>query len=98
MIRHIVFFKFKSIATDDKIIVLENGLRALPRLIPEIKGYEFGRDIVQSQRSFDFALIATFADIGALQRYSTHPEHQKVLKLINEISDSIKSVDFESVV
>ncbi|MCL4510204.1 MAG: Dabb family protein [Bacteroidetes bacterium] len=98
MIKHIVFFKFKPSITENEIAKLKKGLSALPGLIPEIKHYEFGRNVIHSERSYDFALIAIFDDLNSLQRYSKHPEHQKVLKLINEISDSIKSVDLESVV
>ena len=96
MVRHIVFFKFKSSTTEGDIKKLENGLGALPGIIQEIRQYEFGRDMVRSERSFDFALISTFDDLESLRRYSAHPEHQKVLKHINEICDSIKSVDFEN--
>lgn len=96
MIRHIVFFKFKSSTSETEIKKLEDGLGALPGIIQEIRQYEFGRDIVRSERSFDFALISAFADLDSLRRYVAHPEHQKVLKHINEICDSIKSVDFEN--
>lgn len=95
MIRHVIFFKFNPTTTDAQIKMLEQGLGALPRAIPEIKKYEFGRDIVRSERSFDFALVSSFDDVEAVNRYSAHPEHQKVLKLINEICSTIKSVDFK---
>ncbi len=95
MIRHVVFFKFKPAVTEDEIKRLEEGLGALPRLIAEIKGYEFGRDVVRSERAYDFALISTFDNMESLGRYISHEEHRKVLKLVGEICDSVKSVDFE---
>jgi Stress responsive A/B Barrel Domain len=95
VIRHIVFLKFKTSATKQDIILLEDGFKSLPGLIPEIKLYEFGRDIMRSERSFDFALISGFDDMESLRRYSAHPDHQKLLKHITGICDSIKSVDFE---
>ncbi len=95
MIRHVVFFKFKPGIAEDDVKKMENGLGALPGFISEIKHYEFGRDIMHSERSFDFALVSSFDNTESLRRYIAHPEHQEVLKLINAICDSIKSVDFE---
>ena len=95
MVRHLVFFKFKTTVTEGQIELLENGLDALPGIIPEIREYEFGRNVVPSERAYDFALISAFDDLDSLRKYSSHPEHQKVLKHINAICDSIKSVDYE---
>ncbi len=96
MIKHVVMFKFKSSTADDDISRMEKGLSALPGLIPEIRQYELGRNVVHSDRSFDFGLVAGFDDLDALQRNSRHPRHHELLKLINEICDSIRSFDFES--
>ncbi len=95
MIRHLVFFKFKPDIQEDRITELEGRLGALPGLIPEIKGYEFGRDIVRSDRSYDFALFSTFEDRKALQRYQVHSSHAAVLELIKTICADIKAVDYE---
>jgi len=95
MIRHVIFLKFKTGTSESEIRILEDGFRNLPAAIPEIKFYEFGRDIVRSDRAFDFALVSAFDDLNSLRRYSAHHEHQKLLKHINSICDSIKSVDYE---
>lgn len=96
MIKHVVFFKFNPGTPDEEKSKMENGLRNLPSHIPEIKNFELGKNVVHSERSFDFALIGTFDDLESLKKYAAHPEHQKVLKLINRICGSIKSVDFET--
>lgn len=96
MIKHVIFFKFKPETTEQDIEKLAEGLGALPSTIPEIKSYEFGRDVVRSERAYDFALVSSFDDLEAVGRYSRHPEHQKVLKHINAICSKVKSVDFES--
>ncbi len=95
MVRHLVFFKFKTTVTEGQIEMLENGLGGLPGIIPEIREYEFGRNIVPSERAYDFALLSAFDDLDSLRKYISHAEHQKILKHINEICDSIKSVDYE---
>ena len=95
MINHVVLLKFKSGVTESDIEELEKMLDDLPNKITEIHLYEFGRDIIRSQRSFDFALVSLFANIEALERYQQHRQHQPVLKRIKQMSENIATVDFE---
>ena len=95
MINHVVLMKFKPGVGDTGIEELERILDELPNKIMEIHAYEFGRDLVHSPRSYDFALTALFANLEALDRYRNHPQHQPVLKKIQEICESVVSVDFE---
>ena len=94
MLRHVVFFKFKKEVGEGEIADLEQSLAELPPVIPEILSYEFGRDLVRSERSYDLALVSTFKDLDALQRYQKHPDHQVVLKKVNECCESVLSVDY----
>lgn len=96
MLHHIVLMKFKPGASDEDVARMEEMLDALPEKIIEIQTYEFGRDIARSERSYDFALVSGFANLEALGRYQTHPDHQKVVTLIREICDDIRAVDFPS--
>ena len=96
MLKHIVFFKFKDGVTDSEITDLEARFSALPAVIDTIKQYEFGRDVVRSERSCDFALVSAFEDLEAMQQYQTHPEHVKLVGRIKEMCDSILAVDFEA--
>lgn len=95
MISHLVAMKFNAGVTAAQIEGLERQLDALPNLIAEIHSYEFGKDIVRSPRSYDFGLIALFANIESMQRYQNHPEHRKVLATIAEICQNVVTVDFE---
>lgn len=95
MIKHIVFMKFKKGVTGKDVAELEKLMAALPGIIPEIKEYQFGRDIVRSERSYDFALVSAFDDLDALKRYQPHPDHQPVLAKVNELSETILAVDFK---
>ncbi|MGD8371444.1 MAG: Dabb family protein [Syntrophobacterales bacterium] len=94
MLRHVVFFKFKKGVGEVEITDLVQSLAGLPPVIPEILSYEFGRDLVRSERSYDLALVSTFKDLDALQRYQKHPDHQVVLKKVNECCESVVAVDF----
>jgi hypothetical protein len=96
MLRHVVFFKFRQGVGEEKIADLETSLAELPPVIPEILSYEFGRDTVRSERSYDLALISTFKDLDALKRYQKHPDHQIVLSKVNDLCESVLAVDFLS--
>jgi len=97
MLNHVVLMKFKSDVTDTDIEQLETALDDLPNHIIEIHSYEFGRDVIRSERSYDFALIALLANEEALGRYQRHPEHQKVVQRIQKMCESILAVEFFSV-
>ncbi len=95
MLKHVVFMKFKPETPAATIEDLERSLGALPAVIPEIRQYEFGRDVVRSERSYDFALVSAFDDLDALKRYQVHPDHVVVLNKVRAMCDSILAVDFE---
>lgn len=95
MIKHLVFFKFKEGVAGTDIAELEEGLGRLPEIIPEIREFVFGRDVVRSERSCDFALVSSFEDLEALDRYQVHADHQKVVAKVKTMCDSVKAVDFE---
>lgn len=94
MIKHIIFMKFKIGVADNDIAEMEKGFGGLPGTIPEIKEFLFGRDIVRSERSYDFALVSTFDDLEAMQRYQANPDHLTVAAKVRALSESILAVDF----
>jgi len=79
MVKHIVCIKFKPGIAESEIAELTKSLGALPPKIPEIRSFEFGPDILRTERSFDFALVASYEDVEALKRYQVHPDHLPVL-------------------
>jgi len=94
MLKHIVLFKFKPGTREEDIADIEKGLATLPERISEIKGYEFGRDMLRTDRSYDFALISEFEDQDAMKRYQRHPYHFAVLNKINMVCESTIAVDY----
>ena len=94
MLNHIVMIKFKKTVTEESIKEIEALMEELPNKIIEIHSYEFGCDILHSERSYDFALVSLFANNESLQRYQVHPEHQKLLKKLVPLCDHICTVDF----
>lgn len=94
MLSHVVSLKFKPEVTEADIDELEKSLDELPNAIVEIQMYEFGRDVLRTERSYDFAIVALFANKEALQRYQRHPEHLKVSAKLKILCESVVTVDF----
>ena len=94
MLNHVVMMKFKSGVSDKDIDSLEQIMDDLPNKIIEIQMYEFGRDILRTERSYDFALVSLFANQEALQRYQIHPSHLEVVSRLKELCEHIVTVDF----
>lgn len=96
MITHVVMMKFKLDVTAEAIDELEALLDRLPDRIHEIQSYDFGRDVVRSERSHDFALVSVFANLDTLTHYQAHPDHQVVLKKLGTMCTHIAAVDYEN--
>ena len=96
MITHVVMMKFKSGVTGKRIDELEALLDGLPDRINEIQSYDFGRDVVHSERSYDFALVSVFANLDMLKYYQQHPDHQAVIRKLNAMCENIITVDYEN--
>jgi heme-degrading monooxygenase HmoA len=95
MLKHVVVCKFKKGVAESDIAEMEKGLAGLPAIISEIKEFKFGRDVLRSERSYDFALVSEFENLEALKRYLVHPAHKEVAMKLRGISDSSVLVDFE---
>ena len=52
----------------------------LPSIIDEIDAYLVGPDLGVSDTSWDFAVVADFADATAFATYRTHPDHLAVIR------------------
>ena len=95
MIRHIVMFRFKADTPQTDRAAFLEMLRSLPSKIAEIKSFEAGFDLVRAPRSFDLALVASYDDLAALERYAKHEHHLPVIERSKEICEQVVAVDFE---
>jgi uncharacterized protein (DUF4213/DUF364 family) len=94
MLTHIVCWKYKPETTAEQQAEHIAMLKNLPNLIEEVIDLKAGADVLHLDRSFDTALVATYADRAALDAYNVHPEHQKVVAFGREIAEKVVSVDF----
>ncbi len=95
MIKHIVAWDVPEAGKSENITRLKTLLEELPGLIPEIKLYEVGVNIKDSEHAKDMILLSGFADQAALDRYAVHPEHQRVVQELRKVAQKTVVVDFE---
>jgi hypothetical protein len=96
MLTHIVVWKYRN---DIEAEVRGEHVRLLQRLasvIEEVESLAVGSDVLKLPRSFDTGLVAQFRDRAALEAYTIHPEHLKVVAFGKTISEQVASVDFET--
>lgn len=67
---------------------IKAGLEALPSKISEIKGYEIGVNINPNPLAYEIVLISEFENFNDLNIYRGHPEHIKVLEIINKYKEN----------
>jgi hypothetical protein len=96
MLTHIVCWKYRPETTPQQRADHIAKLRSLPAIIENIVSFEVGADVLHLERSFDTGLVAVFPDRAALDRYTDHPEHQKIAALGKQLAERAVSVDFES--
>ena len=98
MLRHIVFFRFKDFAEGadkaENMAKLKLRLEALDDIIEEIKFFEVGMNIINSDAAYDLALYSQFESKEDLFSYQKHPEHVKVADLVRRICESRVVVDY----
>ena len=96
MLTHIVIWKYRADVEQPAREEHVKRLRALASLIPEVQTLSVGSDTLFLPRSYDTGLVATFADRAALDAYTVHPEHVKVVEFGRTINEHVASVDFIS--
>lgn len=80
MLTQIVLLKWTESATSEQRSQAASALASLPGLVPEIRGLALVTDAGLRPDTFDLAVVTSFDDEAAWERYQTHPEHLRVVK------------------
>ena len=96
MLRHVVLFRWKPDTGLEKIREIEEAFRALPAKIPQIAGFEWGRDVsVQGlSQGFTHCFVVTFASEADRDIYAPHPDHQAFIALCAPHRDGLLVLDY----
>jgi hypothetical protein len=86
MIRHIALFRFTPGTTSAQIDELDAGLRSLPDRVSAIEAFRCGADLSLTDGSWDYAIVADFADVEAYHAYQVDPEHvETVMSVVQPV-------------
>jgi len=94
MLKHVLMFSLKEANKAANLQAMKEKLLSLKDKIPEIQAYEVGINSAPSPAAADLFLYSEFADEAALERYRVHPDHQAVVKFIQEICMERRVVDY----
>lgn len=78
MFHHVAVFRFREGTSDAAIEALRAALDGLPDEIPGIARYRVGPALGLVEGSWDFAVVAEFADEAGWRSYAQHPAHLAV--------------------
>ncbi|WP_339738559.1 Dabb family protein [uncultured Sunxiuqinia sp.] len=98
MINHVVLFKLKGYPEAEKEAVLskiKEALESLKDKIEQVKYLEVGLNYELNAKSYDVCLISHFESVSDLDIYRVHPDHLKVVELVQETTVERAAVDFE---
>jgi len=97
MLRHIVLLRMNATTSAERassVARISGALAALPAQINQIRDLSVGTNVVDRPGNWDLALTVDLDDAVALEEYREHPEHHKVLELINQLVADRCAVDF----
>ena len=96
MIEHVVLFRWAEDASAEAKDRVEEELRALLTQIPGILDLTYGENFSSRSQGYTHALVVRFEDRAALEVYSPHPAHQRVVQeFIAPIRADTLVVDYE---
>ena len=96
MVRHVVLFKFKDSATTADVKKVEDGFRALPSKIKEVKAFEWGTNNSPEglNQEFTHCFFVSFSSEKDRDTYLTHPAHKAFVAVLQPYLDKALVVDY----
>ena len=84
--KHIIMFKFKAHISDRNAEELLKGIGQLQMKIPEIRGFEYGRNNRDNvhNNGYQYAFVMSFNSKYDRDRYQNNSHHKRYIKHILE--------------
>lgn len=96
MVEHMVLFKLKDGVTDAQKQAMQEGLRALPSQISEIRYLACGEDFSGRSKGYHIGLVVRFDNRAGVETYGPHPAHKAFSEQFRELWDDVLACDFET--
>ncbi|MBT2213790.1 MULTISPECIES: Dabb family protein [Actinomadura] len=95
-LRHVAMFIWAEGTTTGQQEEVAARLGELPGIIPQIREYSVGADAGINPSSYDFVLVADFADRDAYLAYRDHPAHREVVdRYVTPIAAARAAIQYE---
>lgn len=95
MVKHIVMWRFKEdIDHQQSGNEMKEMLLELKGRVPELKSIEVGLNFNDSDAAYDIVLYTSFMSMEDLHKYQIHPDHQKVVEYVRQVTKERVVVDF----
>lgn len=95
-VEHVVLFKLKADAPEEKKEGLMKSLLALKESIPGLLQTSAGTNFCSRAQGYTHGFVARFKDRAALDYYMSHPAHVAVVEQqVKPISDGVLALDYE---
>ena len=96
LLRHVVLFKFKENTTAADIKKVEDGFRALPSKITEVKAFEWGKNNSPEKlnQEFTHCFVVSFSSEKDREIYLPHPAHKAFVAVLEPFIDKVLVIDY----
>lgn len=83
-ITHVAMFRFRSDVAEEDLAALHRAVAGLPARIPAVQSFTCGRDLGLLEgiatHGWDYAVVATFADVAGYEAYRVDAGHREVIE------------------
>ena len=95
-LRHVVMFRFKNGTGEEQIGTIAQDFADLKAHIPEIREFEWGRNVSVEGRDQGLTHIfcVTFSSIGGREAYRAHPAHCAFADFIRPFVEKAVVLDY----
>ena len=95
-IRHVVHFKFKADADQEKIQKVVEEFAALREKIPVIEALEYGTNVSPEglDQGYTHCWIVSFKNAADRDAYLVHPAHRAFVEVLKPVLEAAMVVDF----
>ncbi len=96
VLRHVVFFSFKSTSTPEDVKSVVDAFRDLQNKVEGIKGFEWGTNSSPEglNQGLTHAFTLTFHSEALRDAYLPHPAHKEFGELLGPHLDKVMVVDY----
>ncbi|WP_194775121.1 Dabb family protein [Pararhodonellum marinum] len=96
LLRHVVLFSFKEGTTQAEVKEVEDAFKALPKKIPQIKGFEWGTNNSPEglDKGFTHCFFLTFESEADRYVYLPHPDHKAFGEVLKPYLKDVLVVDY----